>query len=184
MFLGSALFQGQLPIDLISLYSLCRVIDDLIDEAENEHEARYWLTQCKSIMDARINSEHVYRQPKGEKYETLFDSIDTLPLSRLSKEPLYDLLKGFEMDLVFNSEKGTLPIETERDLDRYSAYVAEDSGKEMGMAAQCVNIAQDIRRDAAIGRVYIPTTWLDEVGLLLGDVIRFPNAPVIYELQD
>ena len=114
------------------------------------------------------------------------------------------------MDLVFNSEKGTFPIETERDLDRYSAYVAgtvgalildlifphsycertphmaeiEDSGKEMGMAAQCVNIAQDIRRDAAIGRVYIPTTWLDEVGLLLGDVIRFPNAPVIYELQD
>ncbi|PWY96158.1 terpenoid synthase [Aspergillus sclerotioniger CBS 115572] len=210
MFLGSALFQGQLRIDLIFLYSFCRVVDDLIDEAENEHEARYWLTQCKNILDARMNNEHPDGQLKGGKYGTLCQSIDFLPLSRLSKEPLYDLLKGFEMDLGFNPEKGTFPIETERNLDQYTAYVAgtvgalvldvifshcyhertprmaeiRNAGTEMGMAVQCVNIARDIRRDAAIGRVYIPTTWLNEVGLTPGDVLQSPSAPVIYELQN
>ncbi|PYI09764.1 terpenoid synthase [Aspergillus sclerotiicarbonarius CBS 121057] len=210
MFLGSALFQGQLRIDLIFLYSFCRVVDDLIDETENEHEAQYWLTQCKSILDAKINSGHTDIHPKEKKYEILHQSIDSLPLSRLSKEPLYDLLKGFEMDLIFNPGKGTFPIETEHDLDRYSAYVASTVGalvldvifshyycertphmtdirnaaKEMGRAIQCVNIARDIRRDAAIGRVYIPATWLDEVGLTPRDVLQSPDSPVLYWMQD
>lgn len=42
----------------------------------------------------------------------------------------------------------------------------------MGIALQYVNIARDIAVDAALGRVYLPTTWLAEEGLAPQDVIE------------
>lgn len=39
------------------------------------------------------------------------------------------------------------------------------AANEMGIALQYVNIARDIAVDAAIGRVYLPTIWLEEVDL-------------------
>lgn len=41
----------------------------------------------------------------------------------------------------------------------------------MGIALQCVNIARDIATDAAIGRVYIPITWLKEEGMTPEELI-------------
>lgn len=41
----------------------------------------------------------------------------------------------------------------------------------MGIALQYVNIARDIDVDAGIGRVYVPTSWLQEVGSTPLDVL-------------
>ncbi|PWY61927.1 terpenoid synthase [Aspergillus eucalypticola CBS 122712] len=214
MFLGSALFQGQLRIDLIFLYYFCRVMDDLIDEAEDDQEAKTWITECRYLLDlshrGRLPHDACHASKQGGKYQRLYQSISYLPLPRLTKSFFYDLLRGFETDLAFDPKKGGFPIKSDDFLDQYAGFVAgavgalfldlvlfyhghdytEDvpllkrAAKEMGKAMQCVNIARDIHRDAAIGRVYIPTTWLDEVGLTPGDVLKRPNIPIMYGLQE
>jgi 15-cis-phytoene synthase / lycopene beta-cyclase len=57
------------------------------------------------------------------------------------------------------------------------------SGGRMGIALQYVNIARDIATDAAIGRVYIPTSWLVEEGLTPQVVIANPNGEAIGKLR-
>lgn len=47
----------------------------------------------------------------------------------------------------------------------------------MGVALQFVNIARDIAVDAALGRVYLPTTWLSEEGLTPEIVIETITEP-------
>ncbi|PYI31648.1 terpenoid synthase [Aspergillus indologenus CBS 114.80] len=221
MFVGSALFQGPVRVDLIYVYSFCRVIDDLIDEAEDEGEAQFWIAECRRCLDARIRPQEQPPSPKPRtpynqaKQHLLHRAVATLPLSRMPTQPLYDLLKGFEMDLAFTTaspsakHKGHFPIATEPDLDRYATYVASTvaelvldllhhhynrshlydreamahAGRQMGKALQCVNIARDIHRDAAIGRVYIPTTWLAETGLTPADILQDPRSPAAYAMQ-
>lgn len=53
----------------------------------------------------------------------------------------------------------------------------------MGIALQYVNIARDIATDAAIQRVYLPTSWLKEAGMTPQDVLEDPDGPVIEELR-
>ena len=128
-----------------------------------------------------------------------------LPFLHLSKRPLYGLLKGFEMDLAFFKQKGNpmqLPIKTEADLETYCSFVAgtvaelcldlvyyhypesgdfsriaevKRAGHDMGTALQLINIARDISVDSSLGRVYLPSTWLDEYGLTFEDVLQTPS---------
>ena len=127
-----------------------------------------------------------------------------LPTSYLSPQPLYDLLKGFEMDLDFSSGGNPFPIVDESLLQIYasrvagtvaeacielvyhhtSAPVAEaqrqnivHAGGQMGIALQYVNIARDIKVDAQISRVYLPTTWLKEQDLVPQNVVGDPETP-------
>ena len=57
------------------------------------------------------------------------------------------------------------------------------AGRNMGIALQLVNIARDIQVDAAIGRVYIPTTWLKEYDLKPEDIISNPDNSEIETLR-
>ena len=104
----------------------------------------------------------------------------------------------------------TFPIANEHDLEVYASRVAGTvaelclelvfnhchsvttqyqreylvlSGSHMGIALQYVNIARDIATDAAIGRVYLPTSWLEEEGLSPQDVLRSPEGAVVERLQ-
>lgn len=143
----------------------------------------------------------------------LIDVIDNLPVSRLTIQPLQSLLEGFRTDLKFSTQHNIFPIENESDLDCYSYRVASTvarcildlifhhfpthpsavdtsfrrdvvfAAEQMGKALQYVNVARDIGRDAAIKRVYLPTTWLKEVGLSQTDVIFCPSHPRLKELQ-
>lgn len=57
------------------------------------------------------------------------------------------------------------------------------SGGRMGIALQYVNIARDIAVDAAIGRVYLPASWLKEIGLAPQDVLDNPDSKAIEKLR-
>ena len=127
-------------------------------------------------------------------------AMQFLPTSYLSPEPLYELLEGFEMDLSFAS--GFFPIRDQTTLSKYGERVAGTvaeliiqlayyhsntsvtdvdqhqvlkAGRIMGIALQIVNIARDISVDAAIGRVYIPSTWLKEAELTPEDIVKDPR---------
>jgi 15-cis-phytoene synthase/lycopene beta-cyclase len=105
----------------------------------------------------------------------------------------------------------TFPITNEHDLEVYASQVAGTvaelclelvffhshstittvkreglvlSGGRMGVALQYINIARDIGTDAAIGRVYIPTSWLKAESLTPQNILNNPSSPVIERLRD
>ena len=119
----------------------------------------------------------------------------SLPVHRLPREPLDGLLAGFRSDLNFpalntNPSAGEFPIQTGADLHLYGERVAGTVGQMfttlvlsrhpvsndhsallgsayiMGTALQYVNIARDVEKDADIGRVYIPATWMNPLLVL------------------
>ncbi|KAL8899737.1 MAG: hypothetical protein Q9207_006043 [Kuettlingeria erythrocarpa] len=127
-YLASGCFQGRLRIDLILLYSFCRVADDLVDEAPSGSEAKHWILKLTEYLDICYASRakdperrhnYVIRTfpPKAQS------ALLLLPTEYLSPPPLYDLVKGFETDLAFSSD--TLhPIEDEETLQQYGSRVA------------------------------------------------------------
>lgn len=205
-YLASGVFQGRLRVDLVLLYSFCRVADDLVDEARSMEEAKRWIAKLNEYLDISYGEFNA-------KVDQLEDLISTfppptqaalrlLPTSYLSPTPLYDLLKGFETDLHFSSRNPS-PIKDELTLQVYGTQVAGtvaesclelvyhhtkafapeshrrrivQAGGRMGIALQYVNIARDISVDASNGRVYLPTTWLKEEGLTPQDVVKEPTS--------
>lgn len=202
-YLASSTFSGRLRIDLIILYSFCRVADDLIDNAKTSAEAREWVNKLRTYLD--LSYEAARKGPDGTVVEardpnrgpaTLYTvsnfpqeaqlTLLLLPTSRLAKEPLYELLQGFEMDLAFTAKSPSGPIKVEADLDVYGARVAGTvallciqlvlyhypgtsentakrlmrAGHDMGIALQYTNIARDLSIDAQSGRCYVPSNWL------------------------
>ena len=110
----------------------------------------------------------------------------------------------------FSKALQTFPIANEHDLETYSARVAGTvaelilelvfhhssstttnsqrdhlvrSGGRMGIALQYVNIARDIATDAALGRVYLPSSWLKENGLTPKDILEKPEGSVVDKLR-
>ncbi|PLB51387.1 phytoene synthase [Aspergillus steynii IBT 23096] len=219
MYLGSAMFQGALRIDLIYLYAFCRVADDLVDEASSQDRACAVIEDCSDLLTTKFVHPSKFRENIMKTTSglcaprELVDVIDNLPVSRLTLQPLQGLLEGFRIDLGFDTKRGTFPIANGTDLDCYSYRVASTvarcildlvfhhypshpsatdpslrrdaifSAEQMGKALQYVNMARDIGRDAAINRVYLPTTWLKEIGLSPADVIFCPSDPRIEKLR-
>ncbi|KAB8356685.1 hypothetical protein FH972_024261 [Carpinus fangiana] len=209
-YLASSTFEGRPRIDLILLYSFCRVADDLIDSSSSAEEANMWVSRLRTFLDLGYMVQRVpaktyaVEEFVAEKFPAEARlALLQLPLGLLSKDPLYGLLEGFQLDLHFVQSEGEekWPIKTEKELDQYGEYVAgtvgelcidillhhyplpgaarrqrlKTAGRRMGIALQTVNIARDITVDADLGRVYIPTTWLREAGLSPDEVQQLPS---------
>jgi len=137
-YLASSTFSGRLRIDLILLYSFCRVADDLVDNSSTEIEARQWIKKLTRYLDLAYASEEakaVSQQQNIKDYiknnfpETSQAALILLPTHLLSYGPLYDLLEGFKTDLEFQNadfskKLRAFPIYNEQDLETYAARVA------------------------------------------------------------
>lgn len=147
-YLASSVFSGRLRIDLTLLYAFCRVADDLVDNATSEAEAADWIAKLKTYLDIAYskNSASVVQtnSPSSDPEKTQQQSqlanhissmfppntqsaLTLLPTTLLSPQPLYDLLRGFEMDLCFPadaSKSSDFPIANEVDLEEYAKCVA------------------------------------------------------------
>ncbi|CAD6448112.1 b1b0fd73-e466-4187-9a57-cf96a570038e [Sclerotinia trifoliorum] len=139
-YLASSVFHGRLRIDLILLYSFCRVADDLVDDANTDSEAREWITKLTRYLDLvyapkeTINVTDPLRPRLNTYIQDSFPpssywALRFLPTHILSSAPLYELLAGFKTDLEFHqadssNEARGFPIQNEDDLIAYSARVA------------------------------------------------------------
>ena len=129
-YLASGVFQGRLRIDMILLYSFCRVADDLVDNAASIAEAHHWIRQLTQFLDIAYGAEASEKFRSRESFITSTFPHDAraalllLPTSYLSPAPLYDLVKGFETDLHFASSNNPFPIKDEHSLEIYGSRVA------------------------------------------------------------
>lgn len=128
-------------------------------------------------------------------------ALALLPTKLLPSTPLFGLLEGFKTDAKFRPSEtavGEFPIKDEDSLHKYGSQVAGTVGQlclalishhstrpidpvrgkeiagaagRMGVALQYVNIARDIAVDTTMGRVYLPTTWLQEESLTPEQVV-------------
>ncbi|RYP57414.1 hypothetical protein DL769_009484 [Monosporascus sp. CRB-8-3] len=217
-YLASAAFPGRLRIDLVLL-----VADDLVDEARTQAAALEWIDKLTKYLDlayapdakASASTQSLGSYIDRNFPESARSTLKLLPIDRLPKEPLYELLEGFRMDLSFTQSDTTersipFPIKDEHALETYAHRVASTVGElclwlvfyhgqtrlpkdkeaalvlaaqTMGHALQYVNIARDIKVDAEIDRVYLPTSWLKEEDLAPQDIIRDPNQPAVEKLR-
>ena len=215
-YLASGVFQSRLRIDLVLLYSFCRVADDLVDEVGSVQEAEHWVASLKEYLDICYGRHDRMKSPQKNSFiDSTFPlsaqlTLRLLPTSYLSPEPLYDILRGFETDLHFSTTEKSFPIKDFATLRKYGARVAGTvaqscnelvlhhtrdvvsetrrnriihAGSQMGIALQYINIARDISVDASKGRVYLPTTWLEEQGLVPEDIIKEPTSPKAESLR-
>ncbi|KAK6818834.1 hypothetical protein PG987_016287 [Apiospora arundinis] len=143
-YLASAVFPGRLRIDLILLYSFCRVADDLVDDSPTRAEALEWINKMTGYLDLVYSSEKTISpsDPKVQEYirnnfpKPTRSAFELLPTKLMPSQPFYELLDGFRMDLAFNQNKengphmpADYPIKDEADLELYAHRVASTVGE-------------------------------------------------------
>ena len=166
---SSILLPRRLRQPFYNVYAFCRTADDLADESDSPQIALTKLDRFQQQLDDTFS---------GNPPENLF-----LPLSKtirefdLPKEPFDDLLSAFRQD---QTKTNYETIDELFDYSRRSANpvgrivlrLAESYNDENAALSdyictglQLANFWQDVSRDLAIGRVYIPNQVMRQFGV-------------------
>ncbi|MEM6912993.1 MAG: phytoene/squalene synthase family protein [Pseudomonadota bacterium] len=181
--LASLLFRPHMRRHAHMLYAWCRHCDDVIDGqnlgfGEDSFAGRDAAPKAEDLASLWTDTKAAIEgQPPASWPFEAFQTV-ALETGMPSQHPL-DLLHGFEMDVAQHR------YETLEDTLRYSYHVAGvvgvmmaivmgvspedndtlDRASDLGIAFQLTNICRDIVDDAAIGRIYVPSVWLNEAGV-------------------
>jgi phytoene synthase len=174
--LAGLLVPKALRPAVTALYAFCRVADDAIDDSPHPLDA--YLHLVARLDRVVATAQHAQDEP----ILALTDPVDRA-LARMMRQhlmpraPIDALLEGFLWDA-----QGRRYL-TFDDTLAYGARVAGSVGvcmawlmgqrqaavlaraADLGVAMQLTNIARDIGDDARMHRVYVPDTWLADVGL-------------------
>ena len=171
------LLPGKIREPASALYAFCRMADDLIDGPGDADEA---LEELQRRIDA------IYRQqPEDHTCDQALARV--VKHHRIPQSLLLALLEGFQWDA-----QGREYSDLSSVLD-YSARVAGTVGvmmallmgvrqrdmlaraADLGVAMQLTNIARDVGEDAMLGRIYLPTDWLQQAGLERDEILSRPE---------
>lgn len=180
---AARIFDPDTRASAYLLYAWCRHCDDITDGQDLGWGAtRFSETTARTRLDEL--RDQTRRALTGEQVaDPLFIGLQHV-VQRHQIPHRYPLehLDGFAMDV-----EGRRYPELE-DTIRYCYHVAgvvgvmmayimgvrqEDAlnrATDLGLAFQLTNIARDIMEDAEMGRVYLPTRWLDEAGVPTVDI--------------
>jgi phytoene synthase len=175
---AAKLFDEQTRQSAVMLYAWCRHCDDVVDGQDHGHGQ---LTGDRTASEERLHElEQLTRQAyAGQPMSVPAFAAFQQVIQRHGIPERYPLehLAGFRMDV---EERIYYRIE---DTLEYCYHVAGvvgimmamvmgardedtlDRACDLGMAFQLTNIARDIVEDAHIGRIYLPSEWLAEVGI-------------------
>lgn len=157
--------------DASIVYAFCRMVDDAVDASPSPEIARQRLTDIKNMLEC-----------EGEANELVAAYLEAAFRLGFGLEPARALLAGAESDL------DTVRVADDAELFGYCYRVAGTVGLmmcgvlgvrqqaarayavDLGIAMQLTNICRDVREDAALGRVYLPSARLVGGGLTKDDV--------------
>lgn len=170
---------------IFAIYSLCRYIDDLVDEAED-------LVEKEQLDPADIKMKlDTWKQKLQDTYDgwsqnnaILIAFSDVLRRHHIPIELPFELMEGVCMDLIKNR------YETFEELYDYSFKVASIVGLmtskvfgyespealgyavDLGIAMQLTNILRDVGEDLKRDRIYLPKEDLDRFGVTEQDLFN------------
>jgi len=144
-----------------TVYAFCRKTDDIVDEGNDPDELKY-----RKLHHWRVELE---KSLSGDSTFPMLNRLaKTIKHFNIPLEPFFDLIKGVEMDiqkkeyLKFDdllqycyrvaSTVGLMSIE----VFGYKKNSTRDYAVNLGLALQLTNILRDVKRDAEIGRIYLP----------------------------
>lgn len=190
-FAGAArLFRGDIRDHSYMLYAWCRHCDDVIDDQVlgfrdpaqpiTVDPALAQERAAVEIAKLRAATERAIAGQVASDDDSVFHALARVVAERNipGRFPL-DHLAGFQMDVDDRA------YDTIEDVLEYSYHVAGvvgvmmamvmgveaddtdtlDRASDLGIAFQLTNIARDVMDDIAIGRVYLPASWLREAGV-------------------
>jgi len=158
--------------DAAVVYTLCRTIDDIADDASDPAAARAELSE----LEHQLRGE----RPPSDLVALFLEVADR---RRFDVEPVLHLLEGARSDL------GAVRIADHVSLLRYCYRVAGTVGLlmcgvlgvrawearpfavDLGIAMQLTNIVRDVAEDAKMGRVYLPADRLAAEGVRPQDLV-------------
>ncbi|MEQ6250736.1 15-cis-phytoene synthase [Sulfitobacter sp. HNIBRBA3233] len=175
---ASRLLPAAVRDPALALYAFCRLADDEVDEGN---------AKGRAVLDLQKRLDLVYAgTPRNAPEDRAFAAIVAeFDMPRALPDAL---LEGLAWDAV-GQRYASLS-----DVRAYSARVAAAVGAmmcvlmrvrdgnalaracDLGVAMQLTNIARDVGEDAAAGRIYLPTDWLAEAGVDVGDFLAAPEA--------
>jgi 15-cis-phytoene synthase/lycopene beta-cyclase len=145
---------------------------------------------CQSALlllpTSLISPKPIFDLLRGFETDLGFPDTD---LGQLGKSEIFPIKDECDLELYASRVAGTvaeLCIElvfyhssTRSTISQKELEFIVNAGGRMGIALQYVNIARDIATDAAIQRVYLPTSWLEEEGLSPQDIISNPKGETV-----
>ncbi len=174
---ASKLLPASVRDPALALYAFCRCADDEVDFGDDKPAAVLALSE-------RLDAAYQGR-PRNTPTDRAFTAmIEEFDMPRALPEALLEGLAWDGMERRYA---------TLSDLRAYSARVASAVGAmmcvlmrvrdeqalaracDLGVAMQLTNIARDVGEDARAGRLYLPTDWLEEMGLRPEDVMGDPK---------
>ncbi len=185
--LASKLFDPRTRERAWLLYSWCRTCDDIADGQDHGGPMSVVTDAHERLAFICDKTE---RALAGEETDhPAFDALGLVAVEcKIPHEWPRDLVEGFAMDADDFSPT------TEADLLKYCYHVAGVVGlmmavimgvdpkdtttlghaNDLGLAFQLANIARDVGEDADAGRCYLPSEWLAEFGIPLGEHMKPP----------
>ncbi len=172
---------------MFEIYSFCRAVDDIADEAGPRQARKAALAKWRSDIDALYAGQPAPEQAPAS-LRGLARAIHAFGLRR---EDFHAIIDGMEMDVEEDIQAPDLAT-----LDLYCDRVASAVGRlsvkvfglpqpdghllahHLGRALQLTNILRDLDEDAAIGRLYLPREDLSAAGI----DVREPRAVSLIRL--
>jgi squalene synthase HpnC len=170
-----------------NVYAYCRISDDLGDEVGDPQASLQLLDQWEEALDGCYAGT-----PRHPVFVALRETVQSLEIPR---QPFADLLRAFRQDQTVTR------YATFEDLLGYCRYSANPVGRLVlyicgyrdeerqalsdftCTALQLANFWQDVSRDFAKGRIYIPTEDFRRHGASEADIVAGNNSPTFCKLM-
>ncbi|MCI0599958.1 MAG: presqualene diphosphate synthase HpnD [Beijerinckiaceae bacterium] len=159
---------------MFEIYSFCRAVDDIADEAGPRAARKEALAQWRRDVGALYGAGNAQNSAPG-RLQGLSLAIRAFGLRR---EDFWAVIDGMEMDVETDIRAPDL-VTLDLYCDRVASAVGrlsvrafgmpQNEGQELayhlGRALQLTNILRDLDEDAAIGRLYLPREDLRAAGI-------------------
>ncbi|TWT82915.1 All-trans-phytoene synthase [Planctomycetes bacterium CA13] len=183
---ASVLLPRRLRQSSYNVYAFCRTADDLADESSSRKTALASLAVFQQSLDRTFAGA----PPQG-LFPALFTTIRDFDLP---KRPFDDLLDAFRQDqnktcyanfeeLLHYCERSANPVgRIMLDLAEANSEANIALSNKICTALQLVNFWQDVARDYAIGRIYLPTDQMDRFGVKESHLSESKTSPELRRL--
>jgi phytoene synthase len=178
---------------IVAVWDFCRAVDDAVDEAKVETEAdraeaHARLDEWRREIARCFTASETPRTPQGQALVPFIREFD------LPRGPFSDLVDGVAMDI------GHRRFKTFAELYQYCYRVAStvgivcvqifgcqdaqsrDYAMDLGLALQLTNILRDVKKDLAIGRLYIPLDDMARFAVTEDMLVRDTGSPSVRAL--